>query len=76
LEDYQRYQTIEYHKRKIQLKEDKIKARKLHLLEMMEQRRLLKAQLSNAEAVYRRDSALFAKGVVSRKPWKPRKTAD
>lgn len=65
LEDYQRYQTIEYHKRKIQLKEDQIKARKLHLLEMMEQRRLLKGQLSNAEAVYRRDSALFARGVVS-----------
>lgn len=65
LEDYQRYQMIEYHKRKIQLKEDQIRARKLHLLEMMEQRRLLKAQLINAEAVYKRDSALYTKGIVS-----------
>jgi len=75
MEDFDRFQTVEYHKRKIQLKEDQIRARKLHLLEMMEQRRLLKAQLTNAEATYKRDSALFVKGVVSEEDLDASKTS-
>lgn len=74
MEDYDRYLTLEYHRQKVRLKEEQIKARKLHLLDMMEQRRLLKAQLSNAEAVYRRDSALYVKGVVSEEDWETSKT--
>ena len=65
LQDYSRYLTLSYYQQKIGIQNNQLKSRKYHQLEMMQQRQLLKMQLANTVAVFRRDSLLYLKGVTS-----------
>jgi biotin carboxyl carrier protein len=65
LEEYNRFIQVMYYQQKINLKAEQLRSRKSYYSDLLQQRSLLHAQQKNAEAVYKRDSVLFKKGVNS-----------
>lgn len=65
LQNYAEFMKVNYYPMKIKLQQNQLNSRKYSLLEMIRQRKLMKMQLDNAVAVYRRDSLLFLEGIMS-----------
>ncbi len=62
---YLRFQSLQYHPRKLQLQERKVSEQEINLGEMKRRSVLLQQQVSSTQEIWKRDSMLNRKGLMS-----------
>jgi multidrug resistance efflux pump len=69
LQNYIEFMKVNYYPRKINMQQDQLLSRKNSMQEIIRQKKLMKLQLENSFAVFRRDSLLSLQGVMSKEDY-------